>query len=85
MAHLRVHVREAIIGDDLRRVKVLEFGRVRSGFPREANEQFGAIQIAVMIRGDISNEICRVIRYDGSVMKFDLHGASNPRKCGKVC
>src|ERR1700690_250941 len=83
MTHLRVHVRESVIGNDLRRVEILEFGCVRSGFPRQVNQQFGAVQIAVMIRSDVSDEIRRMAQSNDSVMKFDFHISSDLRKMWK--
>ena len=47
MTDLRVHVCEAVIGNDLGRVEILEFGRVRSGLFGEPDEQFSAIQITM--------------------------------------
>ena len=54
---LAAHVPEAVIGDDLGGAEILELGRIRPGFFRQADEQLGPLQVAVVVGGDIGDEI----------------------------
>jgi hypothetical protein len=67
------HSFEAIIGDDLWRVEVLEFRRICAGLFRQADEEFRPFQIAIVIGSDIRDEIRWVIWANGSISKFDFH------------
>ena len=54
-------VPEAVIRDDLGGAEILEFGCIRPGFFRQADEQLGPLQVAIMVGGDIGDEIGGVI------------------------
>ena len=74
MADFRVHVGEAIIRDDLRRLEMLELGRVRTRVLGEADERLGALHIAVVVGGDVRDEVGGMVLSDGVVVDFEFHG-----------
>ena len=73
MADLRVHVREAIIRNDLRRVEILELGSIRPRLLRQADKQFRPLQIAVVVRGDVGDEVGGMVQTNRSISKVDFH------------
>ena len=73
MADLRVHVREAIIRNDLRRIEVLELGGIRSRLFRKFDEQFRPLQIPIVVRRDVSDEIGGMVQINRSISKVDFH------------
>ncbi len=52
---------ESVVRDDVRSSKVLEFRAVSAGFLRERHKALGAIEVTVVIRGDIRDEVRRLI------------------------
>ena len=76
MTDLGIHVSEAIFRNDLRRLKVLELGGIGSCLFGKTDEQLGAFQVAIMIRGDVGNEVGWVIQADGVVVNFEFHVVS---------
>jgi hypothetical protein len=64
VADLAVHVRKAVVRDDLGRVEVLELGRIRPGFFGQADEQFGALQVAIVVGGNVGDEVGGVVGAD---------------------
>ncbi len=76
---LPVHVAKAVVGDDLRGAEVLELGGVRPGFFGQADQQLGALQVAIMVGGDIGDEVGGVVRADQRDANFDFHANSSIR------
>ncbi len=64
---------EAVVRDDLGRSEILEFGGICPGLFRQPDEQLGAVQIAVVVRADIGDEIGRVVPPDKMVSDLELH------------
>jgi hypothetical protein len=73
MADLRVHVSEAIIRDDLRRLKMLELRRISACIFGKFDEQLGTLKVAIVVRSDIGNEVGGVVQADGVVVDFEFH------------
>ena len=71
---------EAIVRDDLGGTEVLEFGRVGSGFFRQPNQLFGALQVAVVIGGNIGNEVGRVVEAYFLVCDGNFRGRNQHRE-----
>ena len=65
--------RETVIGDDLGGAEVLELGRVRPGFFGQADEQLGALQVAVVVGGDVGDEVGGVVGANDAGADLDFH------------
>jgi hypothetical protein len=72
-----IHGFETIVRDDLRRVEILELGRIRARFLRKADQLFGAIHISVMVGGDVCYEISGVVYANCAISEFNVHNSSN--------
>jgi len=64
---------ESIIRDNPFRPKILEFGGISTGFFCQSDKQFGTLQVAVMIRSDIGNEIGRMRQTDDMITYRNFH------------
>jgi hypothetical protein len=53
---LSSHVSKAVVRDDLGRAEILEFGGICPGLLRQPDEHPGALQVAVMVGSDVSDE-----------------------------
>ena len=71
--NLPVHVRKAVIGNNLRGAEVLELGRLRPGLFCQADKQFRPRQVAVVVGGDVGDEVGGVGWADEAVANFDFH------------
>jgi len=63
---------EAVVGDDFGGAEVLEFGGVCPSLFGEADEFDGAVEVAVMVGGDVGDEVGGVVEGEGAV--GDLEG-----------
>jgi hypothetical protein len=63
-------MREAVIGNDLWRVKVLKFGSIRSRVFCQADEHFCAFQIAIVIRGNVRDEVGWMVPWYGNRFEY---------------
>jgi hypothetical protein len=52
---------------------MLELGRIRPGFLRQPDEHLRPLQVAVMVGGDIRDEIDGLIWSYGMVANFEVH------------
>ena len=73
MADLGIHVCEAIFRDDLGRLKMLELGCVGAGIFGEFDEHLRSIQVAVVIGGDVGDEIGGMIHANGVIVDLEFH------------
>ena len=56
---------KAALADDLGSAKILELGRVGPRLGTEPDQQLGAFQIAVVVRRNIRDKICRMFGAHG--------------------
>ena len=85
MRNLGIHMTKAIIRNDFRPTKVLELGGIRARFRREPDQFQRAVQIAIMISGNISDKVGGVILPDPVFANFQFHSSSNYAKKVKIC
>lgn len=82
MRELRSRV-EAFPADDVLGPEVLKLGRIGTGFRREMNQLYRAIEAPVVVGGDVSDEVGRVVLADfsaGNVNRWqvlDRYGNGN--------
>ena len=57
MRLLRAEAAEPDVADDLRGAEVLELGGVGAGLGGQMDQRLGAFQIAVVVGGDVGDEI----------------------------
>jgi hypothetical protein len=51
----------------------LELGRVRASIFGQFDKQFGAIQVAIMVGGNVRNEIGRMFLANPVITDFEFH------------
>ncbi len=51
---------ESELADDFRRTEMLKLRRISTGLGRKLNQRNGAIELAIVIGGDVGDEISRV-------------------------
>src|SRR5271157_3792343 len=64
---------KTVIRDDLWSAKILELSRIGPGLFCQADQMFGAFQAAVMVSGDIRNEVTGVIIANCIRTNLDFH------------
>ena len=73
MRNLGVHVSEAIIGDDLGGLEILELGGIRAGLFGKADQELGPVQAAVMVGGDVCDEISGMFFSNQVIANLQFH------------
>lgn len=73
MAGVVVQLSEAEVRDDFRRMEVLELGGVGTRLFCEPNQPLCPLQITVVIRGNVGNEVRRVAETDRSAVDVKIH------------